>query len=276
MKLFKSVAIVGVGMIGGSLALDIKKHKLAQRVVGFSRNRKTITLAKKRGVIDAGSTDLSVISKADCIILAAPVEVIISLGRRLAGIVRKDALIFDVGSTKQEIVAALEKVVPCFVGSHPLAGSEKRGIDNVKRGLFENSVCVVTPTENTDDQSLAKAIRFWNSVGASTICLSPLEHDTIMSLTSHLPHAVAFALIRSIPEEYFELSAGSLRDTTRIAASDEEVWADIFISNQKQLVAALGEFEKNCNILKNIVRRKDKKRLVSFLAEAKRKRTALV
>lgn len=276
MKLFNTVGIVGVGLIGGSIALDIKKQKLAKRVVGFSRHRQTIVRAQKRGVIDAGSTDLSIVKDADCVVLAAPVDAIISLGKKLASIVGEDALVIDVGSTKQEIVMQLEKIFPGFVGCHPLAGSEKRGIDNVREKLFEKSLCVVTPTKKTDDRSLASAIELWNRLGASTICMSALEHDTVLSLTSHLPHVIAFSLIHSVPEEYFELSAGSLRDTTRVAASDEEVWADIFISNQKQLLAALGEFEKNTKTIKAILRRKDRKKLISFLAEAKRKRIALL
>ncbi len=276
MKAFQTVGIVGVGLIGGSIALDIKRRKLAQRVVGYSRHSKNITFAKKRGIIDAGSTDLSVLSRADCVILAAPVKAIISLGKKLASVVRKDALVIDVGSTKQEIVRSLEKIFPSFVGCHPLAGSEKRGIDNVRAGLFEKSLCVLTPTPKTDDEALAQAMRLWNRLGATAICLTPLEHDIVLSLTSHLPHALAFSLIRSVPREYLELSAGSLRDTTRIAASDPEVWADIFMSNNDALIDALTEFEKNIAVLKRLVRSQNRNKLVAFLSEAKQKRTLLV
>ncbi|MBU1871594.1 MAG: prephenate dehydrogenase/arogenate dehydrogenase family protein, partial [Candidatus Omnitrophica bacterium] len=220
MRLFNKVAIVGVGLIGGSIGLAIKKRKLAGEVLGISRRSKTIKAGLKRGAIDRGFFDLSIASEADLVVLAAPVNSIINTGRKLSAVIKPGALVVDTGSSKKEIVAALAKILPGFVGAHPLAGSEKQGVINAHADLFKGSLCILTPTDKTRKHALTKIRRFWVQLGASVICLSPSRHDKLVSCISHLPHLVAFSLIHSIPRRNLFLAASGFRDTTRIALSD--------------------------------------------------------
>jgi prephenate dehydrogenase len=156
MRLFNKVAIVGVGLIGGSLALAIKKRGLAKEVIGVSRRKKTLLLARQRGMIDRGSQDLNIIKDVDLVILAAPVETIIKTAQEVSKIVGPDCIVIDVGSTKEQIVFKLEKLFKHFVGSHPLAGSEKRGVSNACDEIFNNSLCILTPTKHTAASALRK------------------------------------------------------------------------------------------------------------------------
>lgn len=273
--MFKKVAIVGTGLIGGSLALGIKKKRIASEVVGVSRHKKSLAAAKRMGAIDKGSLNLRIIKDADLIILATPVNVILNLAAKISKIAGTDAIITDVGSTKQEIVAKLERIFPNFVGSHPLAGSEKRSISNADPEMFIGSVCILTPTRKTKGLVLKRIKGFWNRLGASTIDLSPENHDKILSFTSHLPHIAAFSLIESVPHSYLEFASGGLKDTTRIAASDRELWADIFLSNRKNILKGIVVLEKNLANIKSALNNKDRKSLIKILKRAKKKREKL-
>ncbi|MFH1198687.1 MAG: prephenate dehydrogenase/arogenate dehydrogenase family protein [Candidatus Omnitrophota bacterium] len=275
MSLFKKIAIVGTGLIGGSLALVIKKNNLAQRVVGFSRRKETIAQALKAGIIDEGSQDLNIIKGADFVILATPVDVILDLAPQIAKIIGKDAIVTDVGSTKEKIVSKLDKIFANFIGSHPLAGSEKRGVANAKCQIFQNSLCILTPTKKSKGAIVKKVKKFWKSTGANIATLDSAKHDKVLGFVSHLPHVVAFSLMSSVPKEHLKFAASGLRDSTRIAGSDAEVWSEIFLSNQKNLLKCIGDFEKNILKLKSAIRRKDKKAINLILAQAKKKREAL-
>ena len=275
MKPFKKAAIIGTGLIGGSLALAIKKRRLAKEVVGVSRHARNIALAKRRGVIDKGSVSLEVIRDADLVIFAAPVDVIKKLAPKAAKFLNKNCIVTDVGSTKQEIVSCLEKIFPLFVGSHPLAGSEKRSVANAQMDLFRNSLCILTPTRKTNRKALRALNIFWKKVGANTEFLSPDAHDTVLGFVSHLPHIAAFSLIEAVPKNYLRFAASGLKDTTRIAASDSELWAQIFLSNRRNLSAAIAILEKNITKIKKALRRNNIKQLSRILKEAKAKREIL-
>ena len=273
--MFRKVAIVGTGLIGGSLALSIKKKRIASEVVGVSRHKKSLAAAKRIGAIDKGSLNLRIIKDADLIILATPVNMILNLAAKISKISGTDAIITDVGSTKQEIVAKLESIFPNFVGSHPLAGSEKRSISNADSEMFIGSVCILTPTRKTKRPALKRIKRFWNRLGATTIDLSPENHDKILYFTSHLPHIAAFSLIESVLHQYLEFASGGLKDTTRIAASDRELWADIFLSNRKNILKGIVVLEKNLANIKSALNNKDRKSLIKILKRAKKKREKL-
>lgn len=278
MVLFKKVAIVGVGLIGGSLGMAIKKKKLAESVFGVSRHIKTIDIAKRKKAIDKGSVSLSIIIKgADLIILATPVHHILKILPQVFKLAKQDTLIIDVASTKGEIIRAVVKYGKAknFVGCHPLAGSEKRGIINAQADLFKDSLCVLVPLKNTGSMALEKAGRFWQALGARTARLSAKEHDKILALTSHLPHIAAFSLINSIPERYLKFSASGLKDTTRIASSDPQVWQDIFMSNKRELSGALNILQRNLARFKQILLKGDSNALARFLRQAKSKRDSL-
>ena len=273
--MFNKVAIVGTGLIGGSIALAIKKKRLAKVVVGVSRHKKTLLLAKKIMAIDKGSQELNIIKDADLVILATPVDTIINLAPKISALVKKDCIVSDVGSTKREIVSKLERIFPRYIGSHPLAGSEKRGVVNANPSIIKGSLCILTPTKNTDKEALEKIKRLWSELGARVAFLAPDAHDKILSFVSHLPHLVAFSLIDIIPKEYLRLASSGLKDTTRIAASDSEIWCDIFLSNKKNILKSIGLFQNNLSRIKSAIQRKDKKLLNKIIKEAKKKRNSL-
>jgi prephenate dehydrogenase len=275
MKLFNKIAIVGLGLIGGSMGLVIKKKRLAKEVVGVSRHRQTILLAKKMQAIDSGSQNLKIIKGADLVILATPVSTIFSLAVAISKIIRPDCIVSDVGSTKQEIASKLGRVFTRYVGSHPLAGSEKCSIKNANSRLFRDSLCILTPSMNTDAQALDKMRRLWFELGARVTFLPASTHDKILSFVSHLPHAIAFSLIGIVPKRYLRFASTGLKDTTRIAASDSRLWEDIFLSNKKNIIKAIDLFRGNLLRIKKAINKKDRKALSKFLKEAKRKRDSL-
>ena len=274
MRLFNKVAIVGVGLIGGSLALDIKKKKLARTICGVCRHTSSLLIAKKHGIIDEGSTDLAIIKGADLIVLATPVNVILESARRIATLSGPDCIVTDVGSTKEEIVSQLNKIFPRFVGSHPLAGSEKRGAAHARAGLFKDSLSILTPLASTEKKALQKIQRLWKMVGAKVVTMAPGTHDEIVACVSHVPHVVAFSLMNSVPKEYLAFAPGSLRDSTRVASSDSMLWAQIFLSNHK-IIGPLRRLQRHIQTLRSAIEHKDAAALTRLLAQAKAKRDTL-
>ena len=275
MAMFKKVAIVGTGLIGGSLALDIKKKNLASYVVGVSRRKDSLAKAIKIGAIDKGSLSLDVIKGADLVVLATPVSSILRLAPKISKIIDKKCVVIDVGSTKEEISSRLSRLFPGYVGTHPLAGSEKRSVNNARTGLFKGSLCVLTPTAKTNKKALSRVIKLWLSLGAKTVDLQPSEHDLALSFVSHLPHLAAFSLINSIPKEFMGFGSGGLKDTTRIAASDSGIWADIFLSNSANIIKAASVLNNNICEIKAALAGKNRKKLVKILEAAKAKREKL-
>ncbi|MDD4953439.1 MAG: prephenate dehydrogenase, partial [Candidatus Omnitrophica bacterium] len=275
MKSFHKAAIVGTGLIGGSIAMAIKKQGLADKVVGVSRHQESLRIARQKGAIDQGAQGISIVKGADLLILALPVGLIIKLAPRLAKLVAPGCVVTDVGSTKAEITAALSKIFPFYVGSHPLAGSEKRGIAYADAKIFKNSLCILTPTINTRSEVTRRVSALWKKFGARITLLSPVTHDKILSFTSHLPHAVAFSLIGAVPPEHLKFASSGLKDTTRLAASESGLWVDIFLSNRKDILKAIGAFERNLHGLKTAINKKDRKWLARFLDNAKEKRGRL-
>ena len=279
MAMFKRIAIIGTGLIGGSMGLGIKKKRLAEVVVGVTSRPKTLREAIQRGAIDRGTLDIkSAVNGANLIILAAPVNTILRVAAVVVKSAPKGAIIIDVGSTKSAIVRRIEKILPkdiYFVGTHPLAGLEKSGVLNAQSSLFKNSLCIITPTLKTNPLALRKVKSFWQKLGATTRLLSCREHDRIVALTSHLPHIVAFSLINAIPSAYLGFSASGLRDATRLAASDAEIWSDICLSNQKEILQAIGKFEKSLAHFKSLIARKSSPALQNTFLKTKIKRQKL-
>jgi len=274
-KIFNKVAIVGTGLIGGSLGLAIKSNKLASKVVGVSRHKKSLLEARKKGAINEGSITLNIIRGADLLILATPVNTIISLTPQISKMISKDCIVMDVGSSKEEIVSRLSRVFPNYVGAHPLAGSEKRGIAFANKELFKGSLCIVTPDNKTKKSALLKIKKLWSGVGAKTMETTPSTHDKIMAFVSHLPHAVSFALMNSVPEVFLRFAASGLKDTTRISASEPQLWADIFMSNYKNILTALGLLEGNLKQIKIAIKTRNRAALIKILEKSKTKREKL-
>ncbi|MFA5095942.1 MAG: prephenate dehydrogenase/arogenate dehydrogenase family protein [Candidatus Omnitrophota bacterium] len=273
--LFRKAAVIGTGLIGGSLALALKKGGLAREVVGVSRHQGSLNSALRMKAIDRGSRSLDIIKGADLVVLATPVNIIIESRERLLKIAGKDCLVTDVGSTKEKITALLERSFPNFVGAHPLAGSEKRGMANARQDIFKDSLCILTPTASTNAAALAKIRSLWTRMGAKVILLSPTQHDRALSFTSHLSHVIAFALMKSIPAGLLKFASGGLKDTTRIAASDPGLWQSIFLTNRTGILKALDLFEKNLREAKSAIRRGDARSLRRILKQAQKKRKSI-
>lgn len=275
MALFDKIGIVGLGLIGGSLGLAIKEKKLAGEVIGVSRKVKTIKAAVKINAIDTGSLKLSALGGCDLVLLCTPVKTILAQLTTMAPYLKKGCLVTDTGSTKSEIVKTaggkLPKTVD-FIGAHPLAGSEKSGIYNADGGLFNGSLCILTPLKTSRAANMKKLSLFWETIGAKVKILDAGKHDEIISSTSHLAHIAAFSLVNSIPYGYLRFAASGLRDTTRIAASDPELWSGIFLTNKKQLLKSIGAFQKQLTEFTHAIRRQDEKKLFAEIKKAKLKR----
>lgn len=275
MKKIETLAIIGTGLLGGSLGLAVKKRGLACHVIGVSRKIESITQAKRSGAIDTGSTDLSVIRNADMIVICLPVKEIIRQAPHIVNLAKNNCLICDVGSTKTEIVKTFASLTHKFVGCHPMAGSERRGIDNASAQLFNNSFCILTQTRYTDLKALTAVRAFWKAICAKTIVMTPKAHDRAMALVSHLPHIVAFALVNSVPKELLQFTASGFRDSTRIASSDENIWSDIFSTNRNALTKSFTIYERNFLAFRNAVAHNKVKNLRRIIVTAKHKRLSL-
>ncbi|QPJ64512.1 MAG: prephenate dehydrogenase/arogenate dehydrogenase family protein [Candidatus Nitrohelix vancouverensis] len=251
---FGKVCIVGVGLLGGSIARVIKKKHLADEVVGFGRNLKNLELAKFLGVVDGFSQDLGeAVKDADLVIFCSPVGSIIPRLVESLPHLKAGCLLTDVGSVKASIVNAIDELLPerlHFIGSHPIAGSEKTGVEASSDDLFCGARCIVTPTEKSQPEALESLRRFWQDIGMAVDCMSAEEHDLILGAVSHLPHIIAFALINTLSavktENCSDVSAFSgkgLKDSSRIAASDPVMWRDICIHNKSALLNLIDEFQ---------------------------------
>jgi len=275
MKLFNKVAIIGTGLIGGSMGLAMKRKGLVVRIIGLSRHRETLSQAKRIHAIDEGAQDINAIRDADLVIFATPVNTILKMAPLVSRIVNKNCIISDVGSTKEKIAAQLSRQFPNYVGTHPLAGSEKRSIAYASPMLFKNSLCIITPIAKTDKLALDRIVKLWRQMGARVVFLSPKAHDRILSMASHLPHVSSFSLMNTLPRNYLKFSGGGLKDATRIAASDAQLWADIFLSNRKNITEAINLFQANLSKIKLAIRQGNRKELFLLLKKAKQKREIL-
>lgn len=271
MARFKQVTIVGLGLIGGSLGMALRRRRLATTVMGLSRAKATIRRAARRGAIDVGTTDAKrAVEKADLVVLACPVDRVIPQARRLARFMRPDSILTDVGSTKGRIVKALEGLPRqiAFVGAHPLAGSERRGIEAARADLFEESVCIVTATPRTNRRALARVVQFWKPLVRRVLVMDPTRHDRWLAAVSHLPHLMAFCLVEAADHGARTIAPRSFLDATRVAKSDPGLWDDIFLTNRKAVLAAMTRFERRWKTARRLVTRKDRRSLQRFLHHA--------
>ena len=279
MKLLSTVAIVGVGLIGGSIGLALKKRKLAAEVVGIGRRQTSLRIARRVGAVDATTTDLAKgVARAELIVICTPVDLIVDYARQAAEHCPEGTLITDAGSTKARIVAALDGRLArgCrFLGSHPLAGSEKSGSAHASADLFEGRIALITPTKSTHAEDYDMIERFWRSLGSVVVQLSPDEHDRALALTSHLPHLTAAALMHTLPDSLFRLTGSGWLDTTRIAAGDAQLWTQIFLHNREHLLAALDRLDHCLAAFREALRTADAAEIEKLLAFAEKNRNAL-
>jgi len=243
-----TLTIVGVGLIGASIGLAAKRRHCARHVIGIGRNRDSLERARELGAIDAYALEMADgVRDADFIVFCTPVDRIAEQVLQAAPHCRPGVVITDAGSTKGRLVADIDGRLPegvHFVGSHPLAGSEKRGPEHGSADLFQNRWTVITPTSLTNGDALVRTFEFWQALGSRPRFLDPDEHDRVLALTSHLPHLAAAALAALLPAKFFDFAATGFRDTTRIAAGDPELWTAIFEHNSVALLHTLEQFEE--------------------------------
>lgn len=275
-----TLTIVGVGLIGGSIGLAAKAKGAANHVVGVGRDERNLARAEAIGAIDRFTTDLAAgVANADLVVICTPVDRVARDVIAASQSAPPRAVITDAGSTKGNIVRELAGKMPAdratFIGSHPLAGSEKKGAAHGRADLFENRLVIVTPTPETDFEAASVVELFWQKLGARVIRMDPFEHDEALALTSHLPHAAASGLAGVTPVGILTLTAGGFRDTTRIAAGDPELWAAIFEANRDAVLGATDQFLQRMTEFRQAVATGDHAAIVRWLAEGKRVRDAL-
>jgi prephenate dehydrogenase len=280
--LFRKITIVGVGLLGGSIGLAVRRRRLAREVAGFIRRPASLKDCEKAGAVDYATTDLlAAVSNADLIILCTPLSQMRSRVVEMLPALKLAAIVTDVGSVKADVVRELESLIQKagahFVGSHPMAGAEKTGVSAARADLFVDAVCVVTTTKKSDEVTVRKVESFWKSLGARTLKLAPEQHDLLVSRSSHLPHVVAAVLANLVlapaaPEFQSALCANGFRDTTRIASGSPEMWRDIALANRKNLSRSVDAFVSELHKFQRALKKSDAKAISKFLETAKARR----
>lgn len=277
--IFETIAIVGVGLIGGSLGMAAKKHRLARKVVGIGRTEQKLMRAKILGAIDDYSFDVETgASDADLVIICTPVRLVVPTLARIIGRLKEGSIVTDVGSTKAEIVSEANKIMPerrFFVGGHPMAGSEQSGVEAAFPEMFLGATYVLTADEHTNLEALGKITEFVEAIGARSEIMGPEEHDAAVAVISHLPHAIAAALLHTAEEAHkqsgkvFRLAAGSFRDLTRVSDSPPELWRDICLTNVDPLIAVIDQFQDQLAQFKQRLAQRDEEAVAKFFEQAK-------
>lgn len=279
---FQQVTIIGVGLLGGSLGLFLKEHKLAKTVVGVGRRVANLELAVELGAIDRYVSDpQEAVRDSEFILLATPVDTYVSHVQEWGQHVPAGAIVSDVGSVKGQLVFDVEAGLPThvsFVGAHPIAGKEKSGVAHSTSKLFSGARCILTPTPLTNQEALSKVRALWEKVGSEVISMDPMIHDWVLGAVSHLPHIAAFSLMHALqdlqdltPEslQLLDFSGGGLRDTTRIAASSPEMWRDICLANRENLLKMVDQYMVQLQVFKQLLQDQDGTGLANSIEHAK-------
>jgi prephenate dehydrogenase len=271
-KAIRKISIIGMGFMGASLALSIKKKLPWVKIVGYAHRRGLLTKLKKFSAVDFATTDLPLaVNDSELIILAAPVGVIIDYFSKIKSFVKPGSYIIDLGSTKVAINKAAKANLPkkaCFVGCHPLAGSEKKGLENAVENLYQGSICIIT----AKSKKARLIYDFWQKLGCRTHYLSAIAHDKVLGVISHLPHIIAYALAGYTPSKYKKFSTRSYCDVTRISNSSAKVWTDILLSNRDNLIADIDGYVRCLDEIKKHLKSKDKDGLSKLIDNVNRRR----
>lgn len=273
------MAIVGLGLIGGSLAKAAKSSGFAQRTIGYGLNFSETKLGVELGVVDeAAETIQQAVSNADLVVISVPVKAFESVLAEIKPFLKAKAVITDVGSVKGSFMEAVKRVFECYppfiVPGHPIAGSEKNGVTAAKASLFKHHKVILTPHENVSDSALLLVRNMWKSVGATVLEMTVEHHDEVLAATSHLPHLIAFSLVDTLAgeednQDIFRYAAGGFRDFTRIAASDPVMWHDIVLANQEALLKVLDHFNQDLSYLRKAIEDNDSQRLLGVFTRAR-------
>ncbi len=285
--IFDELAIVGVGLIGSSIARAARRRNAARRIVLADHSIAVLERAKTLGLGDLVADDLArAVSGADCVILSVPVGAYEAVGRAIAPALKPGTVVSDVGSVKSAVILALEAVLPDharLVPAHPVAGTEQSGPDAGFADLFVNRWCIVTPGEGADDEAVAKVKALWEALGSHVEIMGAAHHDLVLAITSHVPHLIAYNIVGTAADleevtrsEVIKFSAGGFRDFTRIAASDPTMWRDVFLHNKDAVLEMLGRFNEDLTALQRMIRRGDGDGLFALFTRTRAIRLGIV
>jgi len=284
---FKNVSLIGAGLIGGSLARVIKRERLADRVTAYSRRPETRQRIRELGFVDSVADDIvTAVADADLVVVSVPVSASGSIAKAIGPHLRSGAIVTDTGSVKQAVIAAMGPHLPeqvHFVPGHPIAGTENTGPDSGFDTLFQGRWCVLTPPDGTDPEAVSAITNMWERAGSKVDLMSATHHDMVLAITSHIPHLLAFNIVGTVSEleeqlklEIIKYSAGGFRDFTRIAASDPEMWRDIFIENKEAVLEMLGRFSEDLAALQRAIRWEDTDGLESKFSQTRDIRRGII
>jgi len=282
--MMKKVCIIGIGLIGGSLAKAINKTHQSEIVFGFGRDKSRLEKSQKSNVIDQYSTDIGeALEGANMVIIATPVGSYESILKEMKPHIAKDMIISDVGSTKVSVIEAVKTVFDDnlynFIPAHPIAGKEKSGFESSDADLFVNRKVIITPLENNSPESIKILTKMWEGVGAEVDFMTPQSHDDLLGMTSHLPHMLAFSLVNYLISQHPEASvyaAGGFKDFSRIASGNAIMWRDICLHNRDSIVEHIKGYQESLNTLVDAIDSQNKEQLESLFREAKNTRDSWV
>jgi cyclohexadieny/prephenate dehydrogenase len=275
---FQTIGIVGCGLIGCSIAAALKSRGFPGRIIGCGRPGPNLQTAISRKLVDSAESDLAqAVAACELIVVCTPVDRMVEDIRTAALSARAGTLITDAGSVKQSVCGSVGNLPAnvTFIGSHPIAGSEKQGCQHADARLFDERVCVLTPLPTTSRAEISRLRDFWRALGMSVVEMTPEAHDRVLAQTSHVPHAVAAALAASLDPENRLLTAGGFQDTTRIAAGDPQLWSAILLANAGEVTAGLRAVSERLSELAGAIQSQDKNRLAQLLTVAKQRRDGL-
>ena len=284
---FRRVALIGIGLIGSSLAHAMRRKKLAGEITGFARSEATRAKARDMGLVDAVfPSPGGAVEDADLVILCSPVGTYAALAAEIAPALKPGAILTDVGSVKGAVVRDVEVHVPPgvhFIPGHPIAGTEQSGPESGFAELFINRWCILTPLPGADTQAVEKLSEFWRGCGSNVEIMTPEHHDLVLAITSHLPHLIAYNIVSTAADleevtssEVIKYSAGGFRDFTRIAASDPTMWRDVFLNNKDAVLEMLGRFSEDLSALQRAIRWGDGDTLFNIFSRSRQIRRGII
>ena len=284
--MFKKISIIGCGLIGSSILRAVEEKKLASKISAFDKSSKVANYLKKNFSAEICKDISDVVKEADLVIIASPLssykEILLSIQSNL----KEDVILTDTGSAKKEvnkIISNLNLNNINWIASHPIAGTEYSGPEAGFASLFKNRWCIISADKKVSKDKIKSLEYFWSKLGSKTKFMTFEDHDYVLSLTSHLPHAVAYSIVKTainnedkFKDEVIQYSAGGLRDFTRIAASDPLMWRDIFIDNSDNVLKVLDNYSKNLNEIKDAIKNKDSKKLLDIFSSTKKVRKEII
>ena len=285
--MFKKVCIIGCGLIGSSIARGIKKNKLATKVVSSNRSNSTNKKVIRLKIVDEASSDTKKIVKgSDLIIIASPLSSYKNIILKIKSSLKNGAILTDVGSVKKNAISLIEKNIPkniSWISSHPIAGTEDSGPESGFSQLFKNKWCILTPSKQSNNKDIKLLEKFWKKLGSRVDVMDAKQHDYILSITSHMPHLIAYNIVNTAlkikkkkDRNIVKYSAGGLRDFTRIAASNPIMWRDIFIQNKENTSKMIDKFIDNLKDLKKAIKSKNEKKLEKIFKKTKKIRKEII